>query len=140
MLSASEKAMIREGFAAVDERAVMTFYDNLFEAAPAVRSMFPETMEGQAKKLWSALDLVVRNLDQPANLQEPLQRLGERHAAIGATPVQYALVADVMIQTLAEAFGDRWSAEQANAWQSALTLVANTMIAGADQTSERRRA
>ena len=132
MLNASEVALIREGFAAVDERAVMAFYDNLFEAVPAARSMFPSNLDGQAKKLWSALDLVIRNLEQPASLQEPLKKLGQRHAAIGVTPAQYVVVADVLIQTLAEAFGDKWSVDQAKAWQAALTLVADTMMAGVE--------
>ena len=137
MLNADEVMLVREGFAAVDEQAVMTFYDNLFEASPAVRSMFPSNMDGQAKKLWSALDLVVRNLEQPANLQEPLKKLGQRHADLSITPMHYALVADVLIKTLAEAFGEKWSAEQTSAWQAALTLIADTMIAGAESAADR---
>lgn len=137
MLNADEIVLVREGFAAVDEPAVMAFYDNLFEAVPATRSMFPPEMDGQAKKLWLALDLVVRNIEQPSNLEEPLKKLGQRHAAIGVTPAQYTLVADILIKTLAGVFGEKWSTEQAEAWQAALNLVADTMIAGAEEGDER---
>lgn len=57
--------LVQDSFAKVapiSERAAVLFYDRLFEVAPAVRSMFPDDLSEQRKKLMTTLAVVVNNL------------------------------------------------------------------------------
>lgn len=110
---------------------VLDFYARLFAAAPRVRGLFPEDIVAQAEKLEQTLDMAVAALPEPGHLVVPLRTLGAQHARLGVRQEHYALVADVLIATLAEAYCGRWTDDHEAAWRALLGFVSETMMDGA---------
>jgi hemoglobin-like flavoprotein len=56
-----------------------------------------------------------------------LSRLGERHHGYGVEPEHYELVGGVLIRTLDEALGERFTDEVCQAWSAAFQLISSVM-------------
>ena len=95
------------------------FYSRLFDAAPAVRPLFPADMRKQKAMLLSAL-------------VPTLHALGARHVGYGALPEHYPVVGSVLIESMAAIAGDAWTPEIEGAWSAAFNLIAGAMIEGAE--------
>ncbi|MEM9352617.1 MAG: globin family protein [Planctomycetota bacterium] len=112
------------------EEIAASFYQRLFTDYPAVRPLFEQTdPQEQQKKLLSSLVLVVQNLRSPEKLDAALDRLGQRHGEIGATPAQYDAVGQTLLKTLAEYAGSLWDDELEEAWTAAYGLISSRMLA-----------
>ena len=109
------------------------FYSRLFEAAPAVRPLFPDDMAKQKAMLLGALVLVRKSLRDLDRLLPTLHKLGARHVAYGAKPEFYPLVGSVLIDAMAAVAGAAWTPEIEHAWGAAYAVVAGAMIDGAEQ-------
>lgn len=136
MLSEEQVLLIRESaqrLADANVAATNAFYASLFKVAPQVRPLFPEEMFDQSEKLWNSIVMVVEGADDLGSIVNALKDLGARHVAYGAEPAHYAVVSDVLIQTIALLMQDEWSQEHAQAWQAALDAVCATMLEGAVQ-------
>jgi hemoglobin-like flavoprotein len=123
-----------------DSRLAEIFYAKLFTAAPHLRALFKSDPALQAAKLMAALDIVVRNLDAANANAALLADLGRRHATYGARPEHYAVVTDLLVQSMQELLGPRLTSEQASQWQLALNLIGRQMIAGAQGGGEQLNA
>ena len=108
------------------------FYSRLFDAAPAVRPLFPADMRKQKAMLLSALVLVRKSLRNLDGLLPTLHALGARHVAYGALPEHYPVVGSVLIESMAAIAGDAWTAEIESAWGAAFNVIAGAMIEGAE--------
>jgi hemoglobin-like flavoprotein len=114
------------------EALAQTFYDTLFARYPEVRPLFEGMqIEDQRRKLVRALALVVRHLEEPDFLRAYLQGLGAIHLAYGVKPEQYRLVGECLVSALAETAGVTWTDAERAAWEGALELISETMLAGA---------
>jgi len=107
------------------------FYEELFVRYPESRALFfrrPQAVQEQmlAETLVAALD----HLDDDEWLRDKLAGLGAQHAEYGVTEEMYGWVASTLLDTLAKAAGDDWTAETATAWRDALGAVASLMLAG----------
>ncbi len=134
MLTSSQVNLIQDSFAtAVSHRddLITDFYQSLFAKAPSVRSMFPDDLSTQSKMLASTLHFAVQKLENAEALIEPLRTLGAKHAGYGAEAAHYAVVAEVLVDRLENAVGDAWTPEHTQAWNDALTIIAQTMLEGA---------
>ena len=83
------------------EELVDRFYANLFAKHPEFRSMFPDDMAEQKKKLLASLVLVVHNLRKPEKLADPLKNLGSRHVGYQTQPEHYPVIRDTLAHWLA---------------------------------------
>jgi hemoglobin-like flavoprotein len=115
-----------------DEAAAM-FYERLFEIDPTLRPMFKGNLREQGRKLMSALQMVVGSLYRLDKIVPAIQNLGRRHAAYGVRPEHYQTVAVAVLGMLEKQLGEEFTPEVKAAWVAAYTLVAETMIASADQ-------
>jgi hemoglobin-like flavoprotein len=115
-----------------DHRLAEIFYAKLFGAAPHLRSLFKSEPKAQAEKLMAALDAVVRNLEQPAENAAMLVEMGKRHAQYGAKPEHYALVTDLLVQSMQELLDAEVEPPALEEWRLALRLISNQMIVGAE--------
>lgn len=124
--------LLEKTFAALAPRGdelVDRFYTELFRRAPAVRPLFGGTdMAHQRRKLLSALSLVINNLRKPDALTTMLGELGARHRDYGAMPDHYPVVAETLLDVMAELAGKLWTPEVQMAWQEALQTVADAML------------
>ncbi len=108
------------------------FYTRLFAAAPGLRSMFRSDPAEQAAKLVASLDVIVRNLEAPAENAAMLAALGKRHAGYGAKPEHYTLVVDLLVEAMRETLGDDASDQTLSEWRTALGLISRQMIAASE--------
>jgi hemoglobin-like flavoprotein len=113
------------------------FYDNLFEAAPAVQPLFAHVdMEGQRQALLNMLVVLRESLRDLDDIVPDLEDLGARHVDYGARAEHYPVVGEVLIGTMAEIAGDGWKPEYNAAWQEAYGVVQNVMLSGAATRAE----
>ena len=101
----------------------------MFALAPHLRPMFPADLGAQAEKLTAALDVVVRNLEDPAANAAVLAGLGRRHAGYGVQPEHYTLVVDLLVESMRELGGAAVDETRLREWHRALQLISQQMIA-----------
>jgi hemoglobin-like flavoprotein len=119
------------------EELVELFYDRLFETAPSVRELFPDDLAGQRKALLGALGALVSSLRKPEQLTAYLEELGASHVGYGAADGHYDVVAQVLLEVMAELAGDEvWNDDLQTAWSDALTAVKGIMLGGAEAAAE----
>lgn len=121
--------------AAAGDEAPLYFYSHLFLTHPETRAMFPVSMAHQRDRLFSALGDVVARVDDLDALVPILQQLGRDHRKFGTLAAHYPAVGASLLATL-EHFDDQWSPELAKDWTEAYTLVAEVMVAAADEAAE----
>jgi NAD(P)H-flavin reductase len=121
--------------AATGDEAPLYFYSHLFLSHPETRALFPVSMAHQRDRLFAALGEVVARVDDLAALVPILQQLGRDHRKFGTVAAHYPAVGASLLATL-EHFDDAWTPELAKDWTEAYTLVAEVMIAAADEAAE----
>jgi hemoglobin-like flavoprotein len=129
-MTATHVASVRTSFELVRpilEPAASMFYDRLFELDPSLRSLFRSSREAQAQKLAQALTVVVKGLEQPAQLRGAVEALGRRHAAYGVRGEHYTTVGEALIWTLEQGLGDAFTPEVRSAWIDAYGWLAFVM-------------
>ena len=118
---------------ASDLQFAQRFYDKLFTARPALRSLFRGDMGQQAQKLVASLDAVVENLERPSENARLLSDLGTRHVEYGVQPGDYDLVVELLIESMRELLGPNASSEGLDEWRTVLLLASRQMMAAADR-------
>ena len=106
------------------------FYQELFTAAPPLRSLFPSDMTALQGHFEAALALVIRNLADMSVLQESLRDLGAQHVLWGARPQDYFVVRDALVRAIKSA-ATSWSEDLEADWRQAITAIAVPMLQGA---------
>jgi hemoglobin-like flavoprotein len=126
---------LRSSFERVIERSpnlTQRFYEVLFNKYPQTRRMFGRHSGAkQEKMLADALTAVIDNLENAPWLSSTLMGLGGKHAGYGVTDEMYAWVGDALLFTLAEAEGEDWTPDVAQAWIAAFGAIASLMQEGA---------
>ena len=108
------------------------FYDRLFSIAPKLRSLFPEDMTEQKKKLIAMLATAVGNLHQIDHLAAAVKDLGKRHASYGVTAADYQPVGAALLWTLEQGLGTDFIPPVKTAWTEAYMTLAGVMTVAAD--------
>ena len=129
-------ALIQTSWARVEpiaDTAAQIFYERLFATAPEVVPLFPSDLTEQRRKLMATIGMVVKALPRLAQIVPNIQALGRRHAAYGVLPEHYAVVGSALLWTLEQGLGESFTEAHATAWGAAYTVLADTMLAGADE-------
>jgi len=124
-------ALVQESFGRVAPAAdavADAFYDRLFEMSPDVRTLFPDEMGPQKKKLMQMLGMAVAGLDRPDEVVPVLQGLGSRHADYGVEERHYGDVGAALLHTLEGGLGEEWTPDVRDAWVATWGLVSGVMI------------
>ena len=121
--------------AATGDEAPLYFYSHLFLSHPETRQLFPVSMAHQRDRLFAALGDVVARVDDLDALVPILQQLGRDHRKFGTVAAHYPAVGGSLLATL-EHFDDQWTPELAKDWTEAYTLVAEVMVAAAEESAE----
>jgi len=95
-----------------------------------MRALFSDDIVVQAEKLERMLQIVLGSLSYLDLLMEPLRDLGARHTKYGATTAHFDLIADALLETLAEECGTDWTDAHDAAWRELISVVNNAMIEG----------
>ncbi len=103
------------------------FYARLFEIAPEVRSLFPEDLSEQKKKLMGMLGTAVGSLHKLETILPAVLDLGKRHKGYGVTAAHYAPVGAALLWTLEKGLGADFTPEVKAAWTDTYTTLAGAM-------------
>jgi hemoglobin-like flavoprotein len=131
----------------LDVKASKLFYDRLFDKYPCVRPMFKKDMTLQYNKLFQAVSLAVRFLDNVEELVPVLQELGVRHAGYGVVRAHYEAVTECFLWTLNTYIVSQmpnnnaihWLFDITDAWEWALTFIGGIMADAADEAIAAKR-
>src|SRR5688572_21864832 len=99
---------VRQSFALVApiaDIAATLFYRRLFELDPALRPMFPPSLDEQGRKLMQMIGAAVGQLDRPKVLVPVLENLGRRHVGYGVEDRHYDTVGAALLWTLEQGLG-----------------------------------
>jgi nitric oxide dioxygenase len=112
-----------------------TFYRTVFDLAPSVRSMFPDDLSDQRRKLLAELAALIDSAtalggSEPHGFVGRAQALGRRHSSYGVVGDHYAVVGTALIAALADTVPD-WNEHRERTWATLYRLVADTMRSGA---------
>jgi hemoglobin-like flavoprotein len=114
---------------ACDDTFPAAFYDRLFASHPEVRRLFHRHSSGALRKMFAQkLTALVDHVEDPAWLQRELAALAANHARYGVTAEAYPWVGDALLETLAEACGEAWTAETEQAWRAVYAAVTRAML------------
>ena len=105
------------------------FYDRLFEIAPEVRSMFPQDLSEQKKKLMGMLGTAVGSLHKLETILPAVKDLGQRHKGYGVTAAHYAPVGAALLWTLEKGLGPDFTPEVKAAWTETYNALSGVMTA-----------
>ena len=124
---------VRESWASLagDEALVSeVFYRRLFAAAPEKAKLFADAdMELQRLKFAEMITDIVRFAHRPEALAEDLEHLADRHVEYGVVAADYDAVGGILLASLEEVLGARFTPEIRAAWAEAYTNAAQTMLA-----------
>ncbi|GLF97002.1 globin domain-containing protein [Streptomyces yaizuensis] len=138
MLSEKSAATIRATLPAVGAaigEITTTFYDRLFTAHPALlRDLFNRGNQaaGEQQQALAASIAAFAGalLDHPHTRPDALlSRIAHKHASLGVTREQYAVVHTHLFAAIAEILGDAVTDEVAAAWDEVYWLMANALVA-----------
>jgi hemoglobin-like flavoprotein len=129
--------LIHQSFALVApiaDTAAALFYKRLFELDPALRPMFPPSLDEQGRKLMQMIGAAVGMLDKPRALIPALEGLGRRHTGYGVEDRHYETVGEALLWTLARGLGTAFTPEVRSAWTELYAVIASTMKNAAAQS------
>lgn len=107
------------------------FYQELFRRNPALRPLFATDLAQQEAKFTEKLTEIVRSIPRLDVLLAHTRDLGARHAGYGVRVADYQTVGDALLDALAATVGDSFDAATREAWTTAYSLIAETMLEGA---------
>ena len=111
----------------ISEQAAEMFYSRLFEMDSTPKPLFKGDMKSQGRKLMTMITTAVNNLDQLANILEPVEDLGRRHVGYGVQPEHYDTVGAALLWTLGRGLGDGFTSELEAAWTETYATLADVM-------------
>jgi hemoglobin-like flavoprotein len=135
--------LVRNSFKTIEPIATQAgrdFYNRLFEVAPELRPLFPDSMEGQHAKLINVLGTVIGNLymislpvttlQEAETFMPQVRTLGRRHSAYGVKDSYFDKLGSVLIWTLRLHIGESFTDEVEEAWLTIYDLLTRVMKEG----------
>ncbi|MFC7845903.1 globin domain-containing protein [Streptomyces sp. NPDC057382] len=147
MLSEPSAATVRATLPAVGAALgaiTERFYAGLFEARPALlRDLFNRGNQAagtQRRALAGSIAAFATHLlEHPGQRPDAmLRRIAHKHASLGVTPEQYAIVHEHLFAAIADVLGDAVTPEVAAAWDEVYWLMANALVAVEKRLAEER--
>lgn len=138
MLSAPSAAVVRATLPAVGahlDEITERFYAGLFAAHPGLlRDLFNRGNQAagtQRQALAGSIAAFATHLlDHPEQRPDAmLHRIAHKHASLGVTPEQYAVVHEHLFAAIAGVLGEAVTPEVAAAWDEVYWLMANALVA-----------
>ena len=125
-------ALVEDTVVTVDIKAVAAdFYRRAFAREPGLEAMFATDRSVQEARFAAELATIVTSIRDHDAFLGVARALGVRHRRYGVRPVHYRLMGDVLFEALAAALGDGWTSRVEEAWRTAYSLTAETMMLAA---------
>jgi hemoglobin-like flavoprotein len=107
------------------------FYQELFARAPGLRPLFTTDLALQKVRFADKLTEIVYSIPRLDELLTHTRALGARHVGYGVRVADYGTVGEALLAALAGTLGDSFDPDTREAWITAYSLVAETMLQGA---------
>jgi hemoglobin-like flavoprotein len=107
------------------------FYQELFARDPALRPLFTTDLALQKVRFADKLAEIVHAIPRLEELLAHTRALGARHVDYGVRVADYRTVGEALLAALAGTLGDSFDPATQDAWITAYSLVAETMLQGA---------
>lgn len=128
----SHLEIVEENFGFLTEKGELLaarFFERLLEKNPDMTPLFQGvSLDGQQKKFFASMVLIVQSLKQPEVLEDYLRGLGSRHFHYGVTIEHYPVVIDNLLAVMAELSGDKWTPEVDDAWSQTIAKITDIMM------------
>ncbi len=134
-LTPSQIAIVKSTAPALKERGVeitTLFYRNMLAAHPELNEIFNATSQAtgrQPRALAAAVLAYAAHVDDLGRLSAAVERIAHRHASLGVTADQYAVVGTHLLAAVAAVLGDAVvTPEVAAAWTAAYQALADVFV------------
>lgn len=130
--------LIKDSFSEVEpilDYAVKLFYQRLFELDPGLRARFKSDTTLQEGKFLEVLTIIVNKLDRLDDILPTVEELGVRHVDYGIQPEYYNTAGEALMWTLEQGLDHAFTPEVREAWATAYSILANTMIAASEKAA-----
>lgn len=107
------------------------FYELLFSRVPDLYNMFNQSNQKrgiQQGALAYGVYLAGANIDNLEAIQNMVERVTEKHRALGVQPDQYPIVGEALLDAVKDVLGDVATDEVMEAWKSAYDVIADAFI------------
>jgi nitric oxide dioxygenase len=107
------------------------FYELLFSRVPELYNMFNQTNQKrgiQQGALAYGVYLAGANIDNLEAIQSMVERVTEKHRALGVQSEQYPVVGETLLEAVKDVLGDTATDEVIAAWDKAYQAIADTFI------------
>lgn len=138
VVDAHSAALVRADFRRVldaphgAERLTSAFYGHLFAENPALRELFPPAMEMQAKRVTTAIQFVLDNLEDWDRAQGFLEQLARDHRKYGVEAAHYDMAGRALLAALRTYHGPDWHSGLEEGWGDVAILISASMAIGAN--------
>lgn len=108
------------------------FYDNLFQAHPALRNTFNMRHQAdgiQQQSLAAAVFAYAAHIEHPEALAPVISRIVHKHASLGVTAALYPIVGAHLLGAIKQVLGDAATPPLIDAWAEAYGSLADALIA-----------
>jgi len=107
------------------------FYELLFSRVPELYNMFNQTNQKrgiQQGALAYGVYLAGANIDNLEEIESMVERVSEKHRALGVKPEQYPIVGETLLEAVKDVLGDKATDEVIDAWEKAYQAIADIFI------------
>jgi nitric oxide dioxygenase len=130
MMTPKQVSLVQETWgrvAPIQEQAATIFYQKLFAADPALKSLFKSNLDEQKRKLTKMIGVAVNALDRLETIVPAVRSLGQRHGTYGVKASDYSTVGAALLATLEQGLGAAFTPDVKDAWATAYSILARTM-------------
>jgi len=113
-MTPAQVVCVQQSFAQIRPRAdsvAMQFYQRLLTLDPSLRSLFPDNLTAEGRKLMDMLGFAVSGLSRLETIRPAVQTLGWRHVQYGVYPKHYKIVGSALLWTLEQEYGAAFTQE-----------------------------
>lgn len=131
-VSPEQAQMLRRSFGQLRENlapASLAFYEDLFDRAPALRSLFRDDIAGQGMKFMTTLGIILDGIEHGAETAGRVAALGAGHRLMGVKAEHFAPMGEALIATLRVELGEDFTPELEVAWRRAYTELSQAIMA-----------
>ena len=109
------------------------FYTRLLKRYPHLKSMFKGDLKEQSRMFTKMISQVIGNLNDTEKVEQILVELGSRHRQYGVTRTHYELGSKVLISSVRQSTGIRFTYEIQKAWETFYLYIVECMSREVEQ-------
>lgn len=110
------------------------FHARLFAQHPQLRALFPRDLTVLKQDFGAGLRHVVKSLHRIEAGAPMFMDIGSRQARLGLTPGHFGIAREVLLTTLRDMVGPKWTEQLEQDWREALSVVVSLMVVGASRS------